>query len=271
MLIITNPIASDAVSADTTKLGNASQQIGSGHDLRSPEDCLKIENASLRAELDRRNQDSERMERAAILLLARLAEARDPDTGNHILRTQNYVRALAIRLREHPRFSSILTDRYIELLTRSAPLHDIGKVGVPDHILLKPGKLTDEEWIIMRKHTVLGSRVIDQAERDIEHSGPFLALAKEIAHWHHEKWDGSGYPDGLAGESIPPSARLMAVADVFDALISPRVYKTRISFAETRLIIASGRNSHFDPDIVDAFLQGFEEFVSIANQYSGNV
>ncbi len=150
---------------------------------------------------------------------------------------------------------------------RSAPLHDIGKVGIPDHILLKPGALSTDEWAIMKTHSRLGSDAIEQAERDIETPLPFLTLAKEIAHWHHEKWDGSGYPDGLAGDAIPVSARLMALADVFDALISARCYKAPMSFAAAREIIEQGRGKHFDPDVVDVFVSGFDDFAAIAKRH----
>ncbi|MBS1228415.1 MAG: response regulator receiver modulated metal dependent phosphohydrolase [Proteobacteria bacterium] len=202
-----------------------------------------------------------------IRALAHLAETRDTETGNHIMRTQGYVQRLAVGLRQHPRFAATLTERYIDLLSRSAPLHDIGKVGIPDYILLKPGKLNADEWAIMQTHAALGSDAIEQAEVDIEMPLAFLATAKEIAHWHHEKWDGSGYPDRLAGEAIPVSARLMAIADVFDALISVRPYKTAMSYDQAREIIAAGRGTHFDPDVTDAFLAGFDDFVAIAMRY----
>ena len=230
-------------------------------------DWLKDQNATLEAEIMHRMAENDLTQRVSIRALAHLAEMRDPETGNHILRTQGYVHQLAVRLRAHPRFSATLAERYTDLLTRSAPLHDLGKVGIPDYILLKPGKLTAEEWAIMQTHARLGSEAIEQAERDIEMPLDFLLLAKEIAHWHHEKWDGSGYPDGLIGNAIPVSARLMAVADVFDALISVRVYKRAMPYAEAREIIAAGRGKHFDPDVVDAFLAHFEEFVAIAERY----
>jgi len=178
------------------------------------------------------------------------------------------VRLLAERLRQHPRFAAFLSGRNIELLTRSAPLHDIGKVGIPDNILLKPGSLNIDEWRIMKTHAKLGSDAIERAEGASGDPLPFLMLAKEIAHWHHEKWDGSGYPDGLAGEAIPPAARLMALADVFDALISWRVYKKPLPFDEARDIIAAGRGTHFDPDVTDAFLAGFDAFVTIAERHA---
>jgi putative two-component system response regulator len=231
-------------------------------------DWLHNQNATLEAEVARRMTENDLTQRVSIRALAHLAEIRDPETGNHILRTQGYVQQLALALRQHPRFADTLTPRYIDTLSRSAPLHDIGKVGIPDHILLKPGALTPPEWEIMKTHARLGSEAIDRAEKDISTPLEFLSVAKEIAHWHHEKWDGSGYPDGLAGDAIPISARLMAVADVFDALISVRVYKVAKTYAQARDIIASGRGQHFDPDMVDAFLAGFDDFVSIARRYS---
>lgn len=230
-------------------------------------DWMKNQNAALEAEVARRMAENDLTQQVSIRALAHLAEIRDPETGNHILRTQRYVQRLATALRQHPRFAAILSERYIDLLARSAPLHDIGKVGIPDHILLKPGKLTPDEWVIMQTHAKLGSDAIERAERDIKTPLAFLSTAKEIAHWHHEKWDGSGYPDGLAGDAIPISARLMTLADVFDALISVRPYKTAWSFAQARDFIAAGRGKHFDPDATDAFLANFPDFVAIAERY----
>lgn len=237
-------------------------------ELKRARDILSSQNSWLEAEVARRMAENELTQEVSIRALAHLAEIRDPETGNHILRTQNYVQELALRLQAHPHFAPVLNERYIRLLARSAPLHDIGKVGVPDAILQKPGPLTPEEWTIMKTHSRLGSEAIEMAERDATRPVEFLALAKEIAHWHHEKWDGSGYPDGLAGEAIPLSARLMALADVFDALISPRVYKAPMPFDKAREIIAAGRASHFDPDVTDAFLEGFDAFAAIARRHS---
>ena len=236
-------------------------------EAKQARDGLRNQNARLEAEVARRMAENDLTQRVSIRALAHLAETRDTETGNHIMRTQGYVHRLAIGLRHHPRFAATLTDRYIDLLSRSAPLHDIGKVGIPDYVLLKPGKLTADEWAIMQTHAALGSDAIEQAEVDIERPLAFLAAAKEIAHWHHEKWDGSGYPDGLCGDAIPISARLMAVADVFDALISVRPYKIAMSYSEAREIIAAGRGKHFDPDVADAFLTGFDDFVAIAMRY----
>ncbi|MCF8151771.1 MAG: two-component system response regulator [Burkholderiaceae bacterium] len=240
-------------------------------EAKQARDWLKDQNAVLEAEVARRMVENDLTQIVSIRALAHLAETRDPETGSHILRTQGYVQQLATGLQQHPRFAATMTERYINLLTRSAPLHDIGKVGIPDHILLKPGKLTAEEWAIMQTHSRLGSDAIEHAESDIEMPLEFLSVAKEIARWHHEKWDGSGYPDGLVGESIPVAARLMALADVFDALISVRVYKPAMSFDEARAIITQGRGTHFDPDAVDAFLDKFDEFVAIAERYREGV
>ncbi len=236
-------------------------------ELKDARDWLRNKNEVLEAEVAARLREILLIQDVSIHALARLAETRDPETGNHIRRTQSYVRALANQLRTHPRFAAQLSDDYIELLAKSAPLHDIGKVGIPDHILLKPGKLTPEEWTIMKTHARLGSEAIEQAERDAVQPVAFLAIAKEIAHWHHEKWDGSGYPDGLAGDAIPVPARLMALADVFDALISRRVYKPAFSYERAREIIVGDRGRHFDPDVADAFVAVLPEFVAIAEHY----
>lgn len=231
-------------------------------------DWMRNQNEALEQEVARRVKENQAIQKISIRALAHLAETRDPETGNHILRTQNYVQLLADTLRYHPRFSSTLTKEYIDLLVLSAPLHDIGKVGIPDNILLKPGKLTDEEWEIMQTHAELGANAILSAEKEINNPPRFLRLAREIARHHHEKWNGEGYPDALSGDDIPLSARIMALADVFDALISVRVYKPAMTFEEAKVIIARGRSVHFDPDIVDAFISRFEEFVSIAKRFS---
>ena len=236
-------------------------------ELKQARDWLSNKNVLLEAEVARRMLENEITQEVSIRALAHLAETRDPETGNHILRTQSYVHELALRLRDHPRFRTTLSDRFITMLSRSAPLHDIGKVGIPDAILQKPGPLTAVEWEIMKTHARIGAEAIEHAERDADRPVEFLGLAKEIAHWHHEKWNGSGYPDGLSGDAIPISARLMAIADVFDALISPRVYKPPMPLEEARDIITAGRGNHFDPDAADAFLQGFDAFAGIASSY----
>jgi putative two-component system response regulator len=200
--------------------------------------------------------------------MASLAETRDNETGNRIRRTQNYVRVLAEKLRHHPRFSHFLDDdKIIELLYKSAPLHDIGKVGIPDKILLKPGRFEPEEFEVMKQHPALGRSAILNAEYELGLEVPFLKYAKEIAYAHQEKWDGSGYPLGLAGDNIPISARLMAVADVYDALISRRVYKEGMSHEQAVQLIIEGRGKHFDPDITDAFLALQDDFIAIAAKF----
>ena len=235
--------------------------------LKLASDFLQDKNAYLEAEVTRRTAENQVIQNASIHALAHLAETRDPETGRHLRRTQSYVQTLARQLQGHPRFSAIMTDAYIELVTRSAPLHDIGKVGIPDHVLLKPGSLDDNEWNIMKTHAELGARAIEQAEQDVEAPIAFLQLAKEIARSHHECWDGSGYPDGLVGENIPVAARLMAIADVFDALTSQRIYKDAMPNDKAREIIQAGRGRQFDPDMCDVFLSIFDEFVQIAQQY----
>jgi putative two-component system response regulator len=229
---------------------------------------LTDQNAYLERELEKRTEETRMVEEATVLALTSLAETRDNETGNHILRTQRYIRALAEALRGHPRFAHYLCDETIALLYKSAPLHDIGKVGIPDRILLKPGRLDADEFEIMKTHAALGYAAIRRAVERVGRPVAFFQTAGEIALSHQEKWDGSGYPQGLAGESIPISARLMALADVYDALISKRVYKEAFSHARALEIILEGRGSHFDPDLVDAFLSIQYECLDIATQYS---
>jgi putative two-component system response regulator len=242
-------------------------RVRSQLELKHARDLLHDRNAVLEAEVARRMGENQRIQDISIHALARLAEIRDPETGHHILRTQAYVRALARRLQSHPRFASVLDDRTIAHLAKSAPLHDIGKVGIPDHILLKPGKLDAQEWELMKEHARYGAEAIEQAERDVAHPVPFLEFAKQIARHHHERWDGRGYPDGLAGEEIPVAARLMAIADVFDALISRRVYKPAFPQDQAYEMIVSERGRQFDPDVVDAFIEEFPTLCGIAAHY----
>ena len=208
---------------------------------------------------------------AIIQSLAALAETRHHETGGHIQRTRHYMRALALRLKDHPRFRDYLDDPTIDLLFRLAPLHDIGKVGVPDQILLKPARLTIEEYAEMKKHTVYGSETIRLA-RNFLGEDSFLQVADEIALNHHERWDGSGYPSGLRGTEIPIPGRLMAIADSYDAIISPRLYKPAISHKEAIRLIRNLRGVYFDPDAVDAFMEVSVEFEEIASRFaSGGV
>ncbi len=242
------------------------QRVKTHLELKAARDWLKDRNAVLEAEVERRMEENLLIQDVSIRALAHLAEIRDLETGNHLRRTQGYVQVLAMHLQSHPRFSNFLTPRNIQLLLKSAPLHDIGKVGIPDHILLKPGKLTPEEHEIMKTHSQMGYFALEQAEKDAERPIDFLAIAKDIALCHHEKWDGSGYPAGLAGDAIPIPARLMALADVFDAIIFQRAYKPPLPFEQALAFIKEKRGSHFDPDVVDAFLACLDEFQSIAKQ-----
>jgi adenylate cyclase len=203
---------------------------------------------------------------ATILSMASVAETRDPETGGHIFRTQNYVRILAEYLSRDPAYKNKINEGMCSLLYKSAPLHDVGKVGVPDKILLKNGKLDEEEFEQMKLHTLYGCNMIRKAETGLDDNG-FLKYAYEIARSHHERWDGKGYPDGLKEEEIPLSARLMAVADVYDALISKRHYKEAFELSEAERIIEEGRGSHFDPAVVDAFTALKADFRMIAEKY----
>lgn len=236
--------------------------------LKAQADFLRDKSAFLEAEVARRTREVLAVQDVTIHALASLAETRDNETGNHLRRTQHYVKLLAQHLSTHPRFAAKLSETYIDGLFKSAPLHDIGKVGIPDSILLKPGKLTDAEFEIMKTHTTLGRDALERAEQELGTSVEFLSIAKEIAHSHQEKYDGSGYPLGLVGDAIPLAARLMAVADVYDALISRRVYKEPFSHEKSAAIMQQGRGSHFDPDVLDAFLALQAEFQRIAERYA---
>lgn len=213
-----------------------------------------------------RTRELDLTQEATIQSMTSLTETRDPATGGHIERTRNYVRALACQLKLHPKFSAILDDETIELLYKSAPLHDIGKVGIRDKILLKPGELTRKEFEEMKKHTILGWKALLAAEKKLG-SNSFLRLAREMCYTHHERWNGSGYPQGLRGEDIPVSGRLMAVADAYDALISERGYKPSYSHSWAVKLISEGRGRHFDPDMVDAFMAVEKEFGKIAEEF----
>ncbi|MFH0994085.1 MAG: two-component system response regulator [Pseudomonadota bacterium] len=236
--------------------------------MKRMRDYLMDQNKYLEAEVRRRTQEIVAAQEVTILIMASLGETRDNETGNHIRRTQFYVRALAEKLRHHPRFSHFLDDdTTIDLLFKSAPLHDIGKIGIFDSILLKPGRFTEEEYEIMKTHCTLGRNSIIVAEQRLGVEQPYLSFAKEIAYSHQEKWDGTGYPEGLSGDDIPISGRLMAVADVYDALICRRVYKEGMSHEKAVEIIVEGKSSHFDPDVVDAFLEIVDEFIQIAKRF----
>ena len=250
-------------------------------ELKHARDRLANQNAFLDAEVRRRMSENELIKDLSLFALATLAEKRDNETGNHLRRTQAYVEVLMEHLLTHPRFARALADpNQRRRIAKAAPLHDIGKVGIPDAILLKPGKLTPEEFEIMKTHARIGADAIAEAishakemesqssaKADNALSLEFLETAQEIAGGHHEKWNGSGYPRGLAGDDIPLSARLMALADVFDALISRRHYKNAFPIDRALQIIGEGRGQHFDPDVVDAFMAQVDRFTAIAYRY----
>jgi adenylate cyclase len=214
-----------------------------------------------------RTRELAMVQEATIESLSSLTETRDPNTGGHIKRTQNYVSLLAEYLKDQPKFSAFLDDETIDLLCKSAPLHDIGKVGVSDKILLKPGKLTEQEFEEMKKHTAYGRDAILAAERKLGNIS-FLRFARDIAYTHHERWDGFGYPEGLKGDQIPISGRLMALADAYDAMTSERVYKSQFPHEKAAQIIAEAKGLQFDPDVVDAFLEVKENFRKVALKYA---
>lgn len=235
--------------------------------LKAASDYFRDKSLHLEIEVKRRLTEVSDIQDVTISALASLAEARDNETGNHILRTQRYVKILAESLALLPNYQYNLDEASIEMLYKSAPLHDIGKVGIPDNILLKPGKLTAEEFEVMKTHTTKGYLSLESAERRLGKPAPFLKYAKEIAYSHQEKWDGSGYPLGLYQTDIPLSARLMAIADVYDALISKRVYKDAMPHEEAVRIILNGRGTHFDPDLVDVFEMVNEEFKNVSLRF----
>jgi putative two-component system response regulator len=236
-------------------------------ELKSLRAMHKTRDSQLEYLVAERTREAVRMQDATILAMATLAESRDANTANHLLRTQRFFTVLARELRFHGRFSAELEDASIALMSKAAPLHDIGKVAVPDAILMKPGRLTPDEFNLMKQHTVHGRDAIAGVEKTLGGTNPFLRYAREITYSHQEKWDGSGYPQGLKGEQIPLSARLMAVADVYDALISKRVYKPAFTHETAVELIRQGSGEHFDPDIVDAMLVVEEQFRAIATEF----
>lgn len=235
--------------------------------LKQARDILADQNHFLDQEVQRRTRDISIIQEATIIAMATLAETRDNETGGHLQRAKLYIRELAEELSKCEKYKNVLTPEKIKLIVLSAPLHDIGKVGIPDQILLKPGKLSAEEYEVMKKHAALGRDAIMNAENLMGGAETFLSCAREIAYSHHEKWDGSGYPQGLSGEAIPLPARLMAVVDAYDTLTSRRIYKAAVSHDTAVSTIAKDSGRHFDPSVVAAFLAVKDRFNSIATQY----
>jgi len=203
-----------------------------------------------------------------IFALAKLAESRDEDTGHHLERVRYYSKAVGEELLKLENPPSDLDKQVVNNIFLTSPLHDIGKVGIPDYVLLKPGRLDDKEFALMKEHANIGFKTLNEAVKKNPRAN-YLKIAAEIAHHHHEKFDGSGYPDGLKGEEIPVSSRIFALSDVYDALVSKRPYKEPFSHDRAKSIIKDGRGTHFDPQVVDAFLRCEQQFVEIKEKYAG--
>jgi putative two-component system response regulator len=236
--------------------------------LKKMRDELEMKNRYLMEEVEKRTREISVIQDVAIMAMASLAEMRDNETGNHIRRTQYYVKELAEHLVRKGKYRSILTPENINLIFKSAPLHDIGKIGIPDRILLKPGKLTPEEFEIMKEHTTIGRDALVAAESLLDVESSFLRFAREIVYSHHEWWNGKGYPQGLSGEEIPLSARLMAIADVYDATRCKRVYKPSKDHKTAVDEMVAERGTHFDPVLLDAFLEIEKKFEDIALRFA---
>jgi putative two-component system response regulator len=251
---ITRPVSSYIVKARlTTQL-----------EIKASRDFLRDKSAYLAQEVERRVRENLTIQDVAMVALGSLAETRDNETGEHIKRTQRYMEILARELKDNPHFEPDFANGAQDLMIKSAPLHDIGKVGIPDSILLKPGSLTDAEFAIMKTHTTLGHDAIMRAEKLVDSTDSFLRFARDIAYTHHEKWDGTGYPRGISGTDIPVAGRLMAIADVYDALISKRIYKGPMTQEAAAAIIIDGAGTQFDPEIVDAFCRCRDQMAAIA-------
>lgn len=227
---------------------------------------LEQYNEKLEAGIRDRTNQLQRTQQVTVFSLAKLSESRDEDTGVHLDRVRWYVRELAAQMSQWDDYKNLIDEVFVEQLYQSSPLHDIGKVGIPDQILLKPGKLTVEEFEIMKLHTIIGGDTLHAADVEAG-SNSFLAMGRDIAYFHHEKYSGEGYPKGLKGIDIPLSARITALGDVYDALTSQRPYKPPFSHEKARTIILEGRGTHFCPDVVEAFLSREQRFIEIQREY----
>ncbi len=227
---------------------------------------LQHQNLHLEERVDEQVKQIAAAELATIFALSKLSESKDPDTGAHLERMREYCKVLAQQLSLQNRFQSLISSEFITSIYAASPLHDIGKVGIPDNILMKPGKLTSDEWEIMKQHPVIGADTLRAVLKQFPNN-PILQTGVEIAESHHERWDGSGYPYQLKGEDIPISARILALADVFDALTSKRCYKEAYDPDHCRRLIVEGKDSHFDPYIVKAYLDVEDEFLRIRSEF----
>ena len=228
---------------------------------------LEEKNKQLETTVEEQSKSITEMQMATIFSLAKLAQSRDDDTGKHLERVQKYCHSLASELSKLPQYENIVTKDYIKNIVFASSLHDIGKVSIPDAILLKPGKLTTEEFSEMKKHTTYGAETLEEVYERFG-SNEFIKMGIDIAKYHHERWDGKGYPEGLSGENIPLCARIMAIADVYDALSSRRTYKEAFPHKKCVEIIVEGRGTQFDPSMVDAFLNVQDEFALTSQLYS---
>ena len=256
--------ASELVIANNEKEDRASELVIANKELLFQNE----EKAKRAIELEEWVKETRQIEYQMLASLNALSLVRDNETGNHVIRTQHYVKVIAIRLFAMGKYPDEINEQKIGLLFRAAPLHDIGKVGIPDSILQKPGKLDDDEWATMKTHTTIGESVLSAANLQYQNKKTIIGTAIKIAGGHHEHWDGSGYPRGLAGEAIPIAARIMAIADVYDALVSNRFYKKQWTHEQAAQEIISMCGTKFDPVIVDAFINEQNAFKEIAHQYS---
>jgi putative two-component system response regulator len=231
-------------------------------DLWAANNRIQKFNAELEKLVDARTREVVETRDVAVFALAKLADSRDPETGEHLERMRMYCRILAEQMGREGPHQETIDEQFIEDVYRSSPLHDIGKVGIPDAILLKPGRLTPEEFNVMKTHTTIGAKALRQAAAQSSYGG-FLKMAELIARHHHERYNGHGYPEGLAGEDIPLPARIAALADVYDALTSARVYKPAFTPEKARELIVEQRGEQFDPNVVDAFSSCQDEFISL--------
>lgn len=220
----------------------------------------------LKIAADARMRDILHVQDVAVFTLAKVAESRDNETGQHIVRMREYAQRIALELQANSDYASHINSQFLADLYRSAPLHDIGKVGIPDAILLKPGRLTDQEMAVMKQHAAIGADILQQAIKQSRVAG-FLVMAERIARHHHERWDGLGYPAGLKEDAIPLAARIVSVADVFDALTSKRPYKDAFPNGKAKAMIVEGAGTQFDAIVVDAFLACYEEIEAIQVQH----
>jgi len=227
---------------------------------------LQYYNQSLEERVNEQVEQISAAQLATIFAMSKLSESKDPDTGAHLERMREYCKILAVHLSRQPRFQNIIDGEFITSIYAASPLHDIGKVGIPDSILMKPDKLTAEEWEIMKQHPVIGANTLRAVLKQYPRN-PIIQAGVDIAESHHERWDGSGYPYRLEGENIPLSARILALADVYDALTSQRCYKDAFDHEHCRRLIIEGKGSHFDPLIVDAYVEIEDEFMRIRNEF----